>query len=298
MPEIQEVAEKTFRLEAPLPQVNNIFSVYLIQEGGGVLIEPGPAATTPHIQEGMKKLGMKGLAYVIPTHIHLDHGGGVGRLASLFPQAQVVLHPQGVRHMIDPARLIESTKMAFGPDWEQHYGPILPVPQAQVKTPQDGEVIPVDGRRLQIIYSPGHAPHHLSVLDQKTGGLFCGEALGVPEYGVDSPPLPYAAPPGFDLEVYLETMDKLRALKPKILFYSHGGVGREPEKLIPLAKENARAFGEIILKGLKAGETPEAIASRVQDYMSQKFHFKPDKTDPVMTIAGYLFYFKKKQGLA
>ena len=93
MIEIEEVAEKTYRLETPVPGVDSVFSVYLIHEGTGVLIEPDPTAAIPSIQEGMKQLGMGRLSYIIPTHIHVDHAGGAGKLAELFPQAKVVLVP-------------------------------------------------------------------------------------------------------------------------------------------------------------------------------------------------------------
>jgi len=296
MIEVEEVAEATYRLEAPLPSVGSIFSVYLIREENGVLIEPGPTLAIPAIQEGMRQLGMRELSYIIPTHIHLDHGGGVGKLAELFPQATVVLHPRGARHVIDPSRLIQGTRIAFGDDFELRYGPIFPVPESQVKVPLDGETICIDGRELQVIYAPGHAPHHIAIFDQKTGGLFCGEALGVPSYGAESFPLPSAAPPDFNVEVYLETIERLKGLRPRMLFYSHDGVGREPEKLISRAVENTLMFRDIVLKALKKGETPEAIGRRLQEYVST-FGLKAGEVGMEMTVFGYTTYFKKK-GLA
>ena len=297
MPEIQEVSEKTFRLEAKLPQEKAMlatYSVYLIDEGGGALIEPGPTALVPQIREVMEKLGMERLAYILPTHIHMDHAGGTGTLARLFPQATVLVHPSGAKHFKDPARLIESTKEVVGADFEERFGPILPVPPARLHVAEDGETLPLGERKLQVVYSPGHAPHHLSYLDLKTGGLFCGEAVGVPQQGAGYPPLPYAAPPAFDLEVYLDTLEKLRALGPKILFFSHGGVGREPERLISLAKETGRAFGDIILQALKEGDTQGEILERIRDYLHKRFGATADVADMHLTIGGYTVYFQRK----
>ncbi len=292
MIEIEEVGERIYRLETPVPGVDTVFSVYLIQEGA--LIEPGPTAAIPSIQEGMKRLGMKELVYIIPTHIHIDHAGGTGKLAELFPQAKVVLQPQGVKHAVNPSRLIQSTRMAFGDDFEVRYGPILAVPERQVKTPEDGEIISVGGRHLQIIYAPGHAPHHIAIFDQKVQGLFCGEALGIPSYGDNLFSVPLAAPPSFDMEVYLKTMERLRRLQPRILFYSHDGVGREPEKLISSAMENTRMFGGIILRALKEGVAPEAIAHRIKEYVFCPLGLKAEGMNLEMTIAGYTLYFKNK----
>jgi glyoxylase-like metal-dependent hydrolase (beta-lactamase superfamily II) len=290
---MEEVAEKTYRLEVRLAGVDVIFAVYLIGEAQGVVIEPGPAAGAPTIQAAMKQLGMKELAYIIPTHIHLDHAGAAGSLAQLFPRAKVLVHPQVAKHMVDPSRLIESTKMSFGDDFEATFGTTLPVPESQIKTPEDGETISVNDRRLRIIYAPGHAPHHMAIFDEKIKGLFCGEALGTPPVGADSYPIPIAAPPSFDIEVYVATMEKLRKLNPRILFYSHDGIGRQPDRLIPRAVENTRLFGDLILEALRRGETDESVKRQVREYLRRHLGVSGEGVDVDMSIDGFIFYFKK-----
>lgn len=294
MTQIEEVADQTFRIEVLLPGIKSIFAVYFIRDGEGVLIEPGPGAAIPSIQGAMKQLGMRNLAYIIPTHIHMDHAGAIGELAGLFPVAEVILHPRAARHAVDPSRLIEGTKMAFGDRFEDLYGPIRPVPQSQAKTPEDGETLSVGGRGLQIIHSPGHAPHHLSIFDKKNMGLFSGEALGFPHPGNDSFILPAAAPPSFDMELYLETMDKLKQLDPLLLFYSHAGAGKNPAELISRAAENTRVFGDIILNNLRRGETDERIATKIRDHVSGHLGPGVEVIDDEMTVRGYIDYFKRK----
>jgi len=294
MVNLEEVAEGTYRLEVRIPKVKSIFAVYLIHEARGVVIEPGPTAILPSVQEAMKQLGMKELAYIIPTHIHLDHAGAIGNLARLFPQAEVVVHPLGAKHTVNPSRLIESSRMSFGDDFEVYYGPILPVPEPRVKTPEDGETLSIDGRELQIIYAPGHASHHMAIFDRKTTGLFCGEALGMPLPGAESSPIPLASPPSFDIEVYLETMERLRGLAPRILFYSHDGVGSQPQELISRAAENTKIFGDIIREALKSGETTEATTRRIQEYVSH-LGASGEGVEMEMVIDGFVFYFKKKR---
>lgn len=294
MTNMEEVARGTYRVEVRIPKVKSIFAVYLVHEAKGVVIEPGPTATLPSIQEAMKQLGMKELAYIIPTHIHLDHAGGIGNLAQLFPQAKVVVHPLGAKHAVDPSRLIESTRMSFGNDFEFYYGPVLPVPESQIKIPEDGETISVDGREFDIIYAPGHAVHHMAIFDRKTRGLFCGEALGMPLPGAESSPIPMAAPPSFDIEVYLETMERLRGLAPQILFYSHDGIGSQPEELISRAAENTKIFGDIILKALRSGETTETVNHRIQEYVSRHLGASGEGVEMEMIVDGFIFYFKKK----
>jgi len=294
MVDIKEVAHKIYRLEASVPGMNTIFAVYLIPESEGVLIEPGPSFAIPSIQEGMKQLGMEDLAYIIPTHIHMDHAGGIGTLAQLYPRAKVLVHPRGVKHAVDPSRLIESTRMVFGVDFEVRFGPIVPVQESQLVIPEDGEIIPINGRELQIIYAPGHAPHHMVIFDHSLKGLFCGEALGLPSQGAKTFPLPSVGPPSFDQDLYLDTIERLRQLGAQMLFYSHGGVELEPDVLISMAAENTRTFGDIILKGLKEGQTLEDISRRIGDHITSQYGLKVNEMDIAMIVGGYAIYFNNK----
>jgi len=295
MVELKEVANGIYHFEASLPVMTSPFTVYLIKETQGVLIEPGPASLVPLIQEAMKQLGMKELAYIIPTHIHVDHAGGAGKLAELFPRAKVLVHPNGLKHAVDPSRLIESTKSVFGPDFEAGFGPILPVPESQIKVPQDGEVIKVGSRELQIIYAPGHAPHHIAIIDRSVNGIFCGEALGLPGEGGKHPPMPAVAPPSFDQELYIKSMEKLRKLGAKALFYSHGGVvGYDVDRLITQAEEFTRILGEIIIKALKEGGSNEEINRRVKERANRRFGTDLTEMDLALTVGGYDVYYRKK----
>ena len=295
MVELKEVADRIYNFETRLSVMTNLFTVYLVKESEGVVIEPGPAALAPRIQEAMKKLGMKDLAYIIPTHIHVDHAGGAGKLAQLYPRAKVLVHPAGLKHAVDPSKLIQSTKTVFGEDFEAGFGPILPVPESQIKVPQDGEIITVDGRKLQIIYAPGHAPHHIVIFDRSVKGIFCGEALGLPGGEGNRILLPAVAPPSFDQEIYIETMEKLRKLGARILFYSHGGVvGHDADRLIKQAEEFTRITGEIILKALKEGGTNGEINRRVKESASRRFDMALTDMDLALTVGGYEVYYKKK----
>jgi hypothetical protein len=132
------------------------------------------------------------------------------------------------------------------------------------------------------------------VLDLRTRGLFCGEALGLPGRGAEPIPLPAVAPPSFDQELCLETMEMLRKLDARLLFFSHGGVGMEPDKLISVASENTRVLGELVLKSLKKGEPADAIGSKVVDFVLSRYGLKLNETDAMMTVGGYAINFRSK----
>ena len=293
MAQVEQLIDGIYRMERRIDGANAPFAVYFIKDGAGAIIEPGPAVIATDIREAAEELGISRPEYIIPTHIHLDHAGGVGRLAEIFPDTTIVVNQQGVKHIIDPSKLIASTKMAFGDDFESMYGPILPVPESRLKIVADGDRLTVGNRELLIIHTPGHAGHHMSIFDSKTRGLFCGEALGL-IYGPGYPPLPAVAPPGFDLELYLDDMKNLMALKPKLLFYSHGTVADEPEKLIKTVMENTRLVGDFIRRDLRAGESEETILEHVGDYLRDQFNAPLDEYELISNVKGYIHYFRKK----
>ena len=294
MVDIKEVAEKTYRMQANVEKTLMTCTVYLIHDEEGIVIEPGPAAIIPLIQEGMKKLGMKTLSHIILTHIHMDHAGATGGLAKLFSRAKVIIHPDSKKHLIDPSRLIDSSEKVFGDNFQDLYGFILPVPESQVETPEDGESISINGRELRVIYTPGHSTDHIALFDSRTKGLFCGEALGLRTKSAPAYPLPNAAPPGFDMEVYLKTSKKLLELGSQILFYAHDGVGRNPEELISNMMENTIMFGDVILKALRAGEKAKSIDHKIRQYISTRHNVKREEADTRIIVEGFIAYFRKR----
>ena len=52
--------------------------------------------------------------FVFLTHVHLDHAGGAGKLMQKLPNAKLVVHPYGAKHMLDPSKLIASSERVYG----------------------------------------------------------------------------------------------------------------------------------------------------------------------------------------
>src|SRR5205085_9731909 len=138
------------------------------------------------------------LSAVVVTHIHLDHAGGVGDVAAVFPQAEVFVHPLGARHLADPSRLVDSAGRVYGDLLDSLYGRLDPTPAERVHALGDGEAV----GSLTAVHSPGHAKHHLALHDSVSGLLFVGDAVGVrlPDVGVLRPETP---PPDFALDLAL-----------------------------------------------------------------------------------------------
>jgi glyoxylase-like metal-dependent hydrolase (beta-lactamase superfamily II) len=231
---VTEVADSTYLLDCSEDAAFSLSEVaYFLADDVPVLIEPGSTTTASKLLELSRgtRLDLRNVAYIIPTHIHVDHGGGAGYLAQKLPNARVVLHPRGAKNMVDPTKLVSATKTVFGDDFEQRFGPILPIPEQQMHVAEDGEIIHLGKRDLTMLFTPGHASHHISIRDSLTQGVFPGEALGFIATSMPDFPLPAAVPP-FDLQLYTKSIDKLAKLEPHVIFYSHCGARRDPRPLI------------------------------------------------------------------
>ena len=298
---VSQVAPGIYQIDTENDPKLSASCVYLVADGETTVIDTGPGMVIPQLVSALRQAGHEAasLSYIILTHIHLDHAGGVGALAQQAPRAKVVAHEQGARHLIDPSRLIAGTRAVFGEDFDKVYGPILPVPQSQVQAVKGGETLRLGTRELKIVDAPGHAAHHLCIFDTRARGLFCGEALGRRLPGVDMV-TPGAAPPIFDIEQALDTVRRLKALDPALLLYAHHGAARDVDRLFDLAVKEINAYGEVILKGMKAGEGPAQIQARLDAYQranpeSAKLEREYlDSLNHDMIVPAYMAYFKKK----
>lgn len=224
-PDIIDLEHDVYQIDTRMAGYQGITAGYLIRSSRPCLVETGTSTSAPVVQAALASLGIApgDLATVVVTHIHLDHAGGVGDIASMFPSAEVVVHEKGARHLADPARLMASARMVYGDALDVLFGEMAAVPAARLRALEDIGVVDLgDGRRLESYYSPGHAKHHVGLLDSLSGDLYVGDAAGVyiPETGDLRPATP---PPDFDLEVALASIARFAALDPSRLLFSHYG---------------------------------------------------------------------------
>jgi glyoxylase-like metal-dependent hydrolase (beta-lactamase superfamily II) len=204
---------------------SGITAGYLIASDRPCLVETGTAHSAPAVQRALDALGIgrHDLATIAVTHIHLDHAGGVGNLATTYPNAEIVVHERGARHLADPSRLMGSARMVFGDLMDTVFGELLPTDAARIRSVDDvGEIDLGGGRRLTTYYSPGHAQHHVGLLDSTSGDLYVGDAAGIfiPETGAIRPSTP---PPDFNLDTALRSLRHFADLAPQRLLFSHFG---------------------------------------------------------------------------
>ena len=284
-PEITDLGNDVFQIDTKMAGYHGITAGYLIRSSRPCLVETGTSTSAPVVRAALASLGIDpaSLATVVVTHIHLDHAGGVGDIASMFPSAQVVVHEKGARHLADPSRLMASARMVYGDALDVLFGELSAVPAARLRTLEDvGTVDLGDGRRLDSYYSPGHARHHVGLLDSRSGDLYVGDAAGVyiPETGDLRPATP---PPDFDLEVALASLAKFAALDPSRLLFSHyGPVTDVPATLERSAEEISVWVSETRAARSAGMDLDHAVEAVRQRTLSRYLAFAAD-ADPLVT---------------
>lgn len=198
-------------------------AVYLIDAEQPAIIDSGIGTNYRRLLDGLNTLGIDptDLSYILLTHVHLDHAGGAGALLERCPNATVLCHDVGVRHLIDPERLIEGTKNAVEDQWKYYTEP-KPVPEDRIEGLSDGDTIDLGDRAIEVYRAPGHAPHQVLFHDTGDDLLFTGDAAGIYVPGRDQ--VVQTSPPSdFDLEQCLDDVRTIEQIDPERLCFAHFG---------------------------------------------------------------------------
>lgn len=202
----------------------------LVENSRGAFIDCGTNFAVPRMLAALDAAGLvpEDVDWLILTHVHLDHAGGAGELIAQLPNARLVVHPRGARHMIDPAQLWAGASAVYGEAvMEQTYGRLRPIPAERVVEAPDGFVVNLAGRPLRCIATPGHAKHHLAVYDARANVCFTGDVFGLSyrEFDTENGPfiLPTTSPVQFDPVALHASIDRLLALQPVAVYLTHYG---------------------------------------------------------------------------
>ena len=202
----------------------------MVQDGRAAFIDTGTNFSVPRLLAALDALGLErdDVDWVIPTHVHLDHAGGVGLLMSELPRARALVHPRGARHMVDPSALYQGALAVYGQEeMDRAYGQLVPVPAERVVSSSDDMTVELAGRALTLIDTPGHARHHHCIWDEATRGWFTGDTFGLSYREFDTPQgawiLPTSTPVQFEPDALARSIDRLLARSPQWVYLTHYG---------------------------------------------------------------------------
>jgi glyoxylase-like metal-dependent hydrolase (beta-lactamase superfamily II) len=279
---ITDLGHDVFQIDTRMAGYDGITAGYLIRGDRPCLVETGTGPSAPLVRDALAALGVgpADLATVVVTHIHLDHAGGTGDIAAMFPAAEVVVHELGARHLADPSRLMRSARMVWGDELDELFGALAPTPSGRIRAVEQRGVVDLGGgRRLDSHYSPGHARHHVGLVDSVSGDLYVGDAAGIyiQETGDLRPATP---PPDFDLGVALESLRTFAALRPARLLFSHFGPVTAVEETLDRSAAELNLWVAETRRARGAGMDLDHAAAMVAERTRQRYAVLGPEADP------------------
>lgn len=230
-----------------------ISSWLYLGDGFNLLVDPGPLSTIPLLIREIRSRGVDRLDYVLLTHIHIDHAGGTGELLREFPEATVICHPDGIRHMTAPEKLWEGSRKVLG-QLAEVYGEIVPIPSENIRFEES-----VGETGIRTFLTPGHAQHHCSYLLDDL--LFAGEVAGVRCELPGAIFMRPATPPRFILQVALNSIDRVAAVAPNAMIFAHYGMVDSPLDHLRIARNQLLLWvrGVIGTEGIDASQREQLL---------------------------------------
>ncbi|QUW22593.1 MBL fold metallo-hydrolase [Sporosarcina sp. Marseille-Q4063] len=245
---------------------------YVIAEEELTLVDTGPSPSVKHVKKGLETLGfsLDQVKYIIVTHIHLDHAGGAGLLLEDCPNAKVVVHPRGARHLADPTRLVAGAKMVYGERFSELFDPVVAIPEERLLIKGDGDTLEIGPTcTLKFLDTPGHAKHHFSIYDPISNGMFTGDTVGI-RYeqlirdGVDLF-LPSTSPNQFDPDAMRQEIDRMLGLELNYIYFGHYGMTNNPNTALLQVGDWLDTFMKEAQSIVDEQESHEILAERLLD---------------------------------
>ena len=292
---ITALGHEVFGIDTRMAGHDKITAGYLIRADRPCLVETGTAPSAPVVRDALAGLGVGpgDLATVVVTHIHLDHAGGVGDIATMFPHAEIVVHERGARHLADPTRLMDSARRVYGSALDALFGQLAPTPAERIRTlAERGSIDLGGGRRLDSHHSPGHAKHHVGLLDSASGDLYVGDAAGVfmAETGDLRPATP---PPDFDLAQSLDSLRLFAALAPARLLFSHFGPAGDVPLTLERSAEELNVWVEQTRQAHGTGLDLDHAVAMVREQTRRRYAALAPDADPELAVR-----FERQSGAA
>lgn len=224
----------------------------VVDAGRAAFVDTGTGHSVPTLLAALEAKGLAPSAvdWVLTTHVHLDHASGAGALMQHLPNARCAIHPRGVRHLVEPTKLIEGSKAVFGRErFHALFGDIVPIPESCVLVAEEGTKVRLGNRELELIHTPGHALHHYCVVDAANALIFSGDTFGLSyrDFDVDGRAfiIPTTTPVHFDPDALCKSVDRLMSYAPRSIFLTHYAEVTELDRLAREMKERVVAYVDL-----------------------------------------------------
>lgn len=258
-------------------------AVYLMTDGEeAAFFDNGTRFSTPHLMEALRERGFAPgqVRYLLVSHCHLDHSAGTAELLRHCPNATVICHPRARRHLVDPSRLIQASRPVYGQAFDEMFGEIEAIDEARVRSVEEGEALALGSRELRILHTPGHAAHHLSVVDMANETAFTGDAFGLALRALQAGKHPYmgfvVSPGDFNPADARVTIEKIRRCGVRQAYVTHFGAVDQMDVAAHLMLEKVEAYEKAACREAYDGLEGEALREKcdriVRDYVEGELH--------------------------
>jgi glyoxylase-like metal-dependent hydrolase (beta-lactamase superfamily II) len=258
---VQDLGQGVFAIDTGFQRPRFDAAYLLVDQGRAAFIDTGTRHAVPRLLAALSSLGLRPAAvdWVIPTHVHLDHAGGVGELMRHLPRAHVLVHPRGAPHLIDPFALYQGALAVYGQaEMDRSYGEIVPVPAPRVLTSHDDMAVNLGTRSLRLIDTPGHARHHHCIWDPLTQGWFTGDTFGLSyrEFDVAGRPwiIPTTTPVQFEPEPLKRSIERLLAAQPQRMYLTHYGM---VDQVAALGAQLLSQIDDLVVLARRLADAPD-----------------------------------------
>lgn len=274
---LHKLSERIFLIDGYDVNFPDKTGTYVINEEKITLIDTCSSPSVPYIMAGLAEMNIspEQVKYIVVTHIHLDHAGAAGLLIEKCPNAKVVVHPRGARHLADPSRLIQGAKAVYGERFETLFDPIKPIHEKKIIVKHDKETLPI-GENCDLVFydTPGHANHHFSIYDPVSNGVFTGDTLGVyypqvEEFGVQLF-LPATSPNQFDPDKTIASLHKLKALQVDRIYFGHFNMTENVDEVYHQLQYWLPWYVNAGREAVQEGINSEELAERLKTFIQEK----------------------------
>jgi len=291
-----------------------LVSIHLLRSKDRIaIVDTGTQYSVPQVKTALDELGLSfaNVDLIILTHIHLDHAGGASSLMKLCENAQLIVHPKGSRHMVDPTKLIAGASAVYGAQaFTKLYGEISPIDAGRIIEPSDGEEIDFAGRALAFIDSPGHANHHHCIVDVQTNSVFTGDTLGIGYKALRNQDhafvFPTTTPVQFNPEALHQSIDKVMSRAPEMLYLTHYSATKPNPQMIAGLHEQIDDFVMLTERAAESdAPLEETITRAITEYLVRRCSNELEdikeetitkwvKLDADLNAQGLAFWWRRK----